>query len=125
MLKEFKAFLMQGTLITLAVAFVMGAAFAALLNSFVGDMIMPVIGAIVGKTDFSGLTFTLHKSVFHWGTFLTAVITFVSTAAAVFFFIVKPYEAIMARTKKPEEEAGPSDEERRHQELLAALRSRS
>ena len=112
MLKEFKAFLMQGTLITLAVAFVMGAAFAALLNSFVGDMIMPVIGAIVGKTDFSGLTFTLHKSVFHWGTFLTAVITFVSTAAAVFFFIVKPYEAITARSKKPEEEAGPTNEER-------------
>ncbi len=123
--KEFKQFLMQGNLITLAVAFVMGLAFAALLNSFVGDLITPLIGAIVGKTDFSALTFTIHRSLFHYGSFISAAITFVSIAAAVFFFIVKPYEAIMARTKKPEEEAGPSDEERRHQELLAALRSRS
>jgi len=80
-LKEFKAFLMQGSLITLAVAFVMGAAFAALLNSFVGDMIMPLIGAIFGKTDFSALTFTIHHSVFHWGSFLNAVITFITIAA--------------------------------------------
>lgn len=117
--QEFKNFLMQGNLITLAVAFVMGGAFAALLNSFVGDLISPLIGAIIGKTDFSGLTFTIHKSLFHYGSFITAVITFVSIAAAVFFFIVKPYE-----TLKPKEEAGPSDEERRHQELLEALRAR-
>ena len=112
MLKEFKAFLMQGSLITLAVAFVMGAAFAALLNSFVGDMIMPLIGAIFGKTDFSALTFTIHHSVFHWGSFLNAVITFVTIALAVFFFVVKPYEAVTARTKKPEDDAGPTNEER-------------
>jgi len=111
-LKEFKAFLMQGSLITLAVAFVMGAAFAALLNSFVGDMIMPLIGAIFGKTDFSALTFTIHHSVFHWGSFLNAVITFVTIAVAVFFFVVKPYEAVTARTKKPEDDAGPTNEER-------------
>jgi large conductance mechanosensitive channel len=111
-LKEFKAFLLQGSLITLAVAFVMGAAFAALLNSFVGDMIMPLIGAVFGKTDFSALTFTIHHSVFHWGAFLNAVITFVTIALAVFFFVVKPYEAVTARTKKPEEEAGPTNEER-------------
>jgi large conductance mechanosensitive channel len=112
MVKEFKAFLMQGSLITLAVAFVMGAAFAALLTSFVGDMIMPLIGAIFGKTDFSALTFTIHHSVFHWGSFLNAVITFVTIALAVFLFVVKPYEAVTARTKKAEEEAGPTNEER-------------
>jgi len=111
-LKEFKAFLMQGSLITLAVAFVMGAAFAALLNSFVGDMIMPLIGAIFGKTDFSALTFTIHHSVFHWGSFLNAVITFITIALAVFLFIVKPYEAVAARARKPEEETGPTNEER-------------
>jgi large conductance mechanosensitive channel len=122
--KEFKDFLMQGSLITLAVAFVIGGAFAALLTAFVADLITPLIGAIVGKSDFSALTFTINKSHFLYGAFISAVITFVSIAAAVFFFIVKPYEAITARTKKPEEEAGPSDEERRHQELLAALRSR-
>lgn len=122
-LKDFKGFLMQGNLITLAIAFVMGGAFAALLTSFVGDLITPLIGAIIGKTDFSGLTFTIHKSLFHYGSFITALITFVSIAAAVFFFIVKPYEAYTAR-RKPAEEAGPTDEERRHQELLAALRAR-
>jgi len=115
---------MQGNLITLAVAFVIGLAFAALLTAFVADLITPLIGAIVGKSDFSALTFTINKSHFLYGAFISAVITFVSTAAAVFFFIVKPYEAVMARIKKPEEEAGPSDEERRHQELLAALRAR-
>jgi large conductance mechanosensitive channel len=123
-LKDFKAFLMQGNLIMLAIAFVMGVAFAALLNSFVANLIMPIIGAIFGKTDFSSLTFTIHKSLFGYGSFITALITFVAIAAAVFFFIVKPYEAITARTKKPEVDAGPSDEERRHQELLAALRAR-
>ena len=123
MLKDFKNFLMQGNLITLAIAFVMGGAFAALLTSFVGDLVTPLIGAIFGKTDFSQLTFTIHKSLFHYGSFITAVITFVSIAAAVFFFIVKPYEAYEARKKKPEE-AGPTDEERRHQELLAALKAR-
>lgn len=121
-LRDFKDFLMQGDLITLAVAFVMGVAFAALLNSFVADLIMPIIGAIFGKTDFSNLTFTIHNSLFKYGSFITALITFVSIAAAVFFFIVKPYEMVTAR-KKAAEEVVPSDEERRHQELLDAIRS--
>ena len=124
LLAEFKAFLMQGNLITLAIAFVMGVAFAALVNSFVGDLVTPVIGAIFGKQDFSSLTFTIHNSLFRYGAFITAVITFVSIAAAVFFFIVKPYEMIMARGRKPEEEV-VTDEERRHQELLSAIRGLS
>lgn len=119
-LRDFKDFLMQGNLITLAVAFVMGVAFAAVLSSFVGDLIMPLIGAIFGKTDFSSLTFTIHKSLFKYGSFITALITFVAIAAAVFFFVVKPYEMVTAR-RKATEEAAPSDEERRHQELLAAI----
>lgn len=113
---------MQGNLITLAVAFVMGVAFAAVLSSFVADLIMPIIGAIFGKTDFSSLTFTIHKSLFKYGSFITALITFVAIAAAVFFFVVKPYEMVTAR-RKATEEAVPSDEERRHQELLAAINS--
>ena len=120
LLEEFKAFLMQGNLITLAIAFVMGVAFAAVVSSFVSDIVTPIIGAIFGKSDFSSLTFTIHKSLFRYGSFITALITFVSIAAAVFFFIVKPYEMIAARTQKPEERA-PSDEERRHRELLAAI----
>ena len=121
LLKEFKAFLIQGNLITLAIAFVMGVAFAAVLTSFVSDIITPIIGAIVGKSDFSNLTFTIHKSLFRYGAFITALITFASIAAAVFFFIVKPYEMVMARGKAPDEEV-VTDEERRHQELLAAIR---
>lgn len=116
---EFKAFLMQGNLITLAVAFVMGVAFAAVLTSFVGDIITPILGAVFGKSDFSNLTFTIHNSLFRYGSFITALITFVSIAAAVFFFIVKPYELILARHKP--EDVVVTDEERRHQELLAAI----
>jgi len=121
-LREFRDFLMQGNLITLAVAFVMGVAFAAVLNSFVKDLIMPIIGAIFGKTDFSSLTFTIHNSLFNYGSFITALITFVAIAAAVFFFVVKPYEMVTVR-RSAEEDATTSDEERRHQELLSAIRS--
>src|SRR5471032_10267 len=98
-LKDFKNFLMQGNLITLAVAFVIGGAFSEVLKALVADLITPVIGAIFGKTDFSNLTFSIHKSLFFYGSFITAMITFVSIAAAVFFFVVKPYEAMTARKK--------------------------
>jgi len=125
MLKEFRDFLLKGNLIELAVAFVMGVAFAAVLNSFVADIVTPIIGAIVGKTDFSNLTFTIHHSLFKYGSFITALIQFVSIGAAVFFFIVKPTQALLARrTDRVAEEEAPSDDERRHQELLSALRAR-
>jgi large conductance mechanosensitive channel len=121
MVQEFKDFLFRGNIIELAVAFVMGAAFAALVNSFVNDLVMPVIAMIIGKPDFSDLTFTINDAVFRYGAFITAVITFIAIAVAVFFFIVKPIQAMQARrTREPVEEGMP-DEERRHQELLAAL----
>jgi len=120
-LKEFKDFLTRGNLIELAVAFVMGFAFVALVNAFVADLVMPIIGAIFGEVDFSDLTFTINDSRFLYGAFITAAIQFVSVAAAVFFFVVKPVQVILARRARGDEEAPPSDEERRHQELLAAL----
>ena len=120
MLKEFRDFLMRGNLVELAVALVIGLAFAALISSFVDDLVMPVIAMIIGKPDFSGLTFTINDAVFGYGAFITALITFLATAAAIFFFVVKPVGAIMARTQKPTEDE-VSDEERRHQELLTAL----
>jgi len=122
-LRDFKDFIFRGNLITLAIAFVMGVAFAALITAFVSDIIMPIIGMIFGKSDFSGESFTINGSHFLYGSFINAVITFASIAAAVFFFIVKPYEVVQARRVKGEEEAPPSDEERRHQELLAALQA--
>jgi len=123
-LKEFRDFLLRGNLIQLAVAFVMGVAFAAVINSFVKNLVMPIIAAIVGKSNFNDLTFTIHNSVFTYGAFITDVITFIAIAAAVFFFIVKPVDMITKRRKNDETEE-VSDEERRHQELLAALSARA
>jgi large conductance mechanosensitive channel len=119
-LKEFRDFLLRGNIVELAVAFVIGVAFAALVNSFVENLLMPVIAMIIGKPDFTGLTFTINDAVFRYGAFITAAIQFVAVAAAVFFFVVKPMQSILARTHGPAEEGMP-DEERRHQELLAAL----
>ena len=123
MIKEFRDFLMRGNLVELAVAFVMGLAFVALVGALVGGLVLPLVGMITGEPELSGLTFTINDAVFSYGVFIEAAIVFVSTAAAVFFFVVKPVGAMMARMKKPGEEA-VSDEERRHQELLAALRAR-
>jgi len=120
MLKEFRDFLMRGNLVELAVAFVLGLAFAALVTSFVDDLILPIVAMIFGQPDFSDLDFTINDAVFRYGAFLTALITFLTTAAAIFFFVVKPVGAIMARTEKPTDEE-VTDEERRHRELLAAL----
>ena len=97
MLKEFRDFLLRGNLLELAVAFVMGLAFAALVTSFVDDLLMPIVAMIFGKPDFSDLTFTINDAVFRYGAFLTALITFLTTAAAIFFFVVEPMNAIMAR----------------------------
>jgi large conductance mechanosensitive channel len=96
-LTEFKAFLLRGNLVDLAVAIVIGLAFVALVGALVKDIITPIIAAIAGKHDFSALSFTIHKSRFLYGDFINAIITFISVAAAVFFFIVKP---LMARSRK-------------------------
>ena len=123
MIKEFRDFLTRGNLIELAVAFVMGLAFAALITSFVDDLIMPIVAMIIGKPSFNDLTFTINDAVFRYGAFITSAITFLATAAAIFLFVVKPYDALTSRFAKPAEGA-VDDEERRHQELLAALRAR-
>jgi large conductance mechanosensitive channel len=121
MLQEFKDFLFKGNIVELAVAFVMGLAFAAVVNSLVSNIVTPVIAMVIGKPDFSGLTFTINDAVFRYGAFLTDLIQFVAVAAAVFFFIVKPVTAMMNRSRREPIEEGMPDEERRHQELLAAL----
>ena len=123
MLKEFRDFLLRGNIVELAVAFVMGVAFAAVVTSLVDNLVMPVVAMIIGKPDFNDLTFTINDAVFRYGAFITDAIQFVAIAAAVFFFVVRPLDAIMARVRKPADE-GISDEERRHQELLAALQAR-
>jgi large conductance mechanosensitive channel len=122
MLKEFRDFLFRGNIVELAVAFVMGLAFAAVVNSLVNDLIMPIIAMIIGKPNFNDLTFTINDAKFRYGAFITNVIQFVAIAAAVFFFVVKPVNMLLQRLRSPAEEGMP-DEERRHQELLAALRA--
>ncbi len=97
MLKEFKEFLLKGNIVDLAVAVVIGAAFGALVASLVANILTPVIAAIVGKPDFSGLHFTINGSVFKYGSFINALITFVSVSAAVFFFVVKPMNILNER----------------------------
>ena len=100
MLKDFKTFLLRGNVVDLAVAIVIGVAFATLVNALVEDLITPIIAAIIGQPDFSQLTFTLNGSVFRYGDFLNALISFVSIAAAVFFFVVKPVNALTARARR-------------------------
>ena len=109
-MKDFKAFLLRGNLVDLAVAVVVGVAFGAVVTAFVGDLITPLIAAIAGKPDFSNLTFTIHHSQFKYGDFLNALISFVVIAAAVFFLVVKPVNALMARRQKgrADDEAVPA-----------------
>ena len=124
MVQEFRDFLFRGNVVELAVAFVMGLAFAAVVNSLVENLLMPVIAMIIGKPDFTGLTFTINDAVFRYGAFLTDVIQFAAIVAAVFFFVVKPVQGMLERRRREPIEEGMPDEERRHQELLAALRAR-
>ena len=120
MLREFRDFVLRGNIVELAVAFVMGLAFAAVVNSLVSNLITPLIAMAIGKPDFSELTFTVNDAVFRYGAFITDVLQFLAIAAAVFFFVVKPVNALLLRLRGPAEEGTP-DEERRHQELLDAL----
>jgi large conductance mechanosensitive channel len=97
--KDFKQFLLRGNVVDLAIAVVIGAAFGAVVAALVSDLITPLIAAIFGSHDFSALTFTIHKSRFLYGHFINAVLAFVTIAAAVFFLVVKPVNALMARRK--------------------------
>ena len=121
MLGEFRDFLLRGNIVELAIAFVLGVAFAAVVNSLVESLLMPLVAMVIGKPDFSDLTFTINDAVFAYGAFLTALVQFVAIAAAVFFFVVKPMEAVLARMRRAPTEEEVTDEERRHRELLAAL----
>src|SRR3954470_20646955 len=99
MLKDFKAFLLRGNVDDLAVAVVVGAAFGALVAALVKDLITPLIAAIIGKPDFSALSFTIHKSKFLYGDFINAVIIFTSIAAVIYFLVVTPLNRLTERLK--------------------------
>ena len=101
-MKDFKEFLLRGNLVDLAVAVVIGVAFAALVGAFVQDLVTPLITAIGGQQDFSALTFTINESVFRYGHFLNQLLSFLIIAAVVYFLVVKPVNALMARRKTEE-----------------------
>jgi large conductance mechanosensitive channel len=108
-IQDFKKFLLRGNLVELAVAFIIGAAFAALIKAFIADLITPIVAMIVGQPNFADLHFTINSSTFAYGDFLNYLITFVTTAAVVFFFVVRPYNALIARRTKddPDTKACP------------------
>jgi large conductance mechanosensitive channel len=99
MLQEFKQFILRGNVIDLAVAVVIGAAFGAIVTSLVENIITPLIGAIGGQPDFSGLSFELNNSEIRYGAFLNALLSFLIIAAVIFFAVVKPMNAVMTRMR--------------------------
>ena len=110
MLKDFKDFIMRGNVVDLAVAVVIGAAFGAVVNSLVKDIITPLIAAIIGTPDFSTLSITLNGSQIMYGNFLNAIITFLTIAVVVFFFVIQPLNKLSKITRRnKEEEPGMRD----------------
>ena len=99
LLKEFRQFILRGNLVDLAVAVVLGTAFAAVVTALVADVVTPLIAAIGGKADFGRLSFEINGSTFRYGHFLNALLTFVLIAAVIFFLVVKPVNALMSRRK--------------------------
>ena len=106
MAKEFREFILRGNLVDLAVAVVIGTAFAAVIAALVADLVTPLIAAVGGNPDFSELSFTINGSVFRYGHFLNALLTFLIVAAVMFFLVIKPINALLARrrTEPPTDE---------------------
>jgi len=98
-MKDFREFLLRGNLVDTAVGIVIGLAFAAVVTALVKDLITPLIAAIGGKPDFGLLSFTIHKSQFLYGDFINSLLAFVTIAAVVFYLVLKPVNALLARRK--------------------------
>ena len=107
---EFRAFILRGNVLDLAVAVIIGAAFGAVVTSLVENILTPLIAAIFGKPDFSNLSFTINNSQIMYGAFLNAVIAFLLVAAALFFFVIKPFNMLMSR-RKQQVESDPTTRE--------------
>ena len=118
MLDEFKKFLFRGNVVDLAVAVIIGLAFAAIVTAFTTGMITPLVGMIFSK-DFTKMTFDVNGSEFNYGIVIDATIRFVSTAAVLFFVVVKPMQVMMARRAagEPAADVPPTEAE-----LLAEIR---
>ena len=120
MLKGFREFIMRGNVVDLAIAVVIGTAFTALVKAFVTDILTPIIAAIVGQPNFATLTFTINHSQFFYGDLINSLITFVAVAAAVYYFVVVPLNALAARRARGQ--ATPADEVPPEIALLTEIR---
>jgi len=108
MLNGFKQFILRGNVIDMAVGVVIGAAFATVVSAFTKDLLTPLIAALVGKPDFSAISFTVNGSVFAVGDFINAAVSFLLVAAAVYFFVVTPINALVSRMRKAPTPADPT-----------------
>ena len=99
-MRGFKAFLLRGNVVELATAVVIGVAFGVVITAFVKDLVTPLIAAIGGQPDFSSMSFTVNNSKFLYGDFINALLAFVLIAAVIYFLVIVPYTALMARSKK-------------------------
>ena len=105
---EFKTFVLRGNVLDLAIAVVIGAAFVAIVTSFVENIVTPLIAAIGGQPDFSSLTFTINNSEIRYGAFINSVITLLIVALVIFFLVIKPVNTLRARTAPPTSEEEPA-----------------
>ena len=99
-MKGFKAFLLRGNVVELGVAVVIAVAFGLVITAFVKDLVTPLVAALFGKPDFGALTFTVNNSKFLYGDFINAILSFLIVAAVIYFFVVVPYTAALARARK-------------------------
>jgi large conductance mechanosensitive channel len=117
-LNDFRQFLLRGNVVDLAVAVVLGVAFAAVVTSVVEGLITPLIAAIIGEPDFSGLTFTINNATFFYGDVINKLLTFVLVAAVLFFLVVRPVNALVARFRA---EPSPDPTTRKCPECLSEI----
>jgi len=108
MLSGFKKFILRGNVVDMAVGIVIGAAFAGVVGALTKDLLTPLIGALVKAPDFSKLKFTVNNSEFLYGEFVNAVISFLLVATAVYFFVVTPVNALVARMNRGEAPPDPT-----------------
>jgi large conductance mechanosensitive channel len=120
MIREFREFVTKGNVVMLAVGFIMGVAFQGVVTSLVDNVIMPIVAIPFGQPNFDRLTLEVGDSVIMYGAFVTSAVVFLLTALAVFLFIVRPYNALMARRGGDEEESADAPTE---VELLVEIRN--
>jgi large conductance mechanosensitive channel len=124
MWNEFKQFISRGNVLDLAVAVVMGTAFSAIVNSLVNDVIMPLVGVILGGLDFTGLAFQVNDAAILYGNFIQAIINFLIIAASMFFIVRGANSMMKAKEVAPAPPPAPSAEEKLLTEIRDLLKRR-